>query len=363
MRRLALPSLLVAALLVVAALRAVEPVPASDAKPQPLPPPSSAHASQPAFDSFEDEVMSTAVRVTLPRSPDAAGLAEEVFALFRGVDARMSEWKDTSPLAAVNREAGRRPVPVPADLRALVRRSMEIAALTGGAFDPTWAALWGLWDFRSPHPEVPAAADVAARAALVDHHRLLIDDAAGTVFLPEEGMKIGLGGIAKGHALDLSVDLLERRGVESFMLQAGGQVVARGRRGDRPWRIGIRDPLGGRDDAWASLDLEDASTSTSGDYESFFIHDGVRYHHILDPRTGWPSTTTRSVTVLSPDATLADALSTAFMVMPPEEAKTLAERLPNVEAVWITSHGEVLTTPGMNARLHLQHPPRTALSR
>lgn len=363
MRRWSVPALLVAALMAVGALRAVEPpsAPGPVASPGSTPMPRS--APQPAFDTFQAEVMSTTVRVTLPRSPGAAAQAEAVFALFRDVDARMSEWKETSPLAAVNREAGRRPVPVPADLRAVVQRGADIANLTSGAFDPTWAALWGLWDFRSPDPEVPSAADISTRTALVDHSRLVIDEAAGTVFLPAEGMKIGLGGIAKGHALDRSVELLEGLGVDSFMIQAGGQVAARGRRGARPWRIGVRDPRGGRDDVWASLDLENASASTSGDYESYFVRDGVRYHHILDPRTGRPSTGTWSVTVLSPDATLADALSTAFMVMDPEEGRRLAQRLSDVEAVWVLAGGEVLATRGIATRLRRLHTPATTPSR
>lgn len=312
---------------------------------------------EPIFASHEAEVMSTTVRVTLPRSPDAARHAAAVFEVFRRVDARMSEWKESSPLSAVNREAGRAPVPVPDDLRAVVRRGIEIGELTGGAFDLTWAALWGLWDFRSPDPRVPADEEIAARVARIDFRRVLVDDEDGTIFLPEPGMLIGLGGIAKGHALDRAVEALEARGVESFLIEGGGQVVARGTRGERPWRVGIRDPRGARNDYFAVLDVADASVSSSGDYESFFVRDGVRYHHILDPRTGRPSRGVRGVTVLSADATLADALSTAFMVMAPEESLALSQRLPDVETVLVTEGGEVLATPGVRDRLRWRHEP------
>ena len=287
------------------------------------------------YRTFRAEAMATTFVVELPDRPGAAEAAEEVFAVFRRIDAEMSEWKPTSPLSAVNRQAGGAAAPVPAELRALLHRGVEIGELTGGAFDVTWAALWGLWDFKAAEPRVPEAAEIARRVALIDYRQVEIDDAAGTVRLPRAGMKIGLGGIAKGYALDRAAAVLDARGVGSYLLLAGGQVFARGRKGDRPWRVGIRDPRGGPDDSFASLDLTDASASTSGDYESYFMLDGVRYHHILDPRTGMPARGLESATVIAADATLADALSTALMVLGPERGLALAERTPGVEAVLV----------------------------
>jgi thiamine biosynthesis lipoprotein len=319
------------------------------------------------YRTFTAEVMATTVRAVLPDTPGAEADAAAVFAVFTGVDRGMSEWREGSPLARVNRAAGGAPVPVPADLLALLRRSVEIAATTGGAFDPTWAALWGVWDFRAAAPALPAAAEVARRAALVDYRRLEIDPAAGTVRLPEPGMQLGLGGIAKGWALDRAAAVLRERRVGSFLIQSGGQVLAGGRRetaaGARPWRVGIRDPRGGPDDYFAWLDLADASASTSGDYESFFVLDGVRYHHVLDPRTGWPARGVTGVTVVSPDATLADALSTALMVLGPEHGLALAERLPEVEAVVVGEAGELGVTRGLAGELELVHPPAAAAPR
>ena len=257
------------------------------------------------YSIFRAEAMATTFVVELPDRPGAADTAEEVFAIFRRIDAEMSEWKPTSPLSAVNRQAGGAAAAVPAELRALLHRGVEIGELTGGAFDVTWAALWGLWDFKAAEPRVPEAAEIARRVALIDYRQVEIDDAAGTVRLPRAGMKIGLGGIAKGYALERAAAVLDARGVGSYLLLAGGQVFARGRKGDRPWRVGIRDPRGGPDDSFASLDLTDASASTSGDYESYFMLDGVRYHHILDPRTGMPARGLESATVIAADATLA----------------------------------------------------------
>ena len=325
--------------------------------PLPTAPPGVAAPS--GFVTFSTDVMATAFQITLPEGDGAAALADSVFAAFRDVDARMSEWKETSPLSAVNREAGTRPVAVPADLREVIRRGIEVGNLTGGAFDITWAALWGLWDFKAAEPRVPDPAEAARRAALVDYRRVVVDDAAGTVFLPEPGMKIGLGGIAKGYALDRAAEILRRHGVRDFLILGGGQVMAGGRKNGKPWRVGIRDPRGEPDDFFASLDVTDASTSTSGDYERFFIADGVRYHHILDPRTGMPARGLRSVTTVSPDATLADALSTAILVMGEKRGLALAESL-GVGAVIVDDAGRTAITADLRGRLLERHAPRVS---
>jgi thiamine biosynthesis lipoprotein len=242
----------------------------------------------------------------------------------------------------------------------VIRRGIEIGDLNEGAFDITWAALWGLWDFRAAEPRLPDPEEVARRTALVDYRKVVVDDDAGTVYLPEAGMKIGLGGIAKGYALDRAAEALRARGVDSFLILGGGQVLAGGTRGDRPWKVGVRDPRGTATTYFATLEVTDASTSTSGDYERFFILDGKRYHHIIDPRTGWPSEGLSGVTVVSPDATLADALSTAIMVMGQERGLALAERLPDVEAVLVDPDGDLWTTSGLASRLMIAHRPRAS---
>jgi thiamine biosynthesis lipoprotein len=308
------------------------------------------------FATYRAPVMATTIQVTVPAEPDAPEAAGDVFRIFRDVDARMSEWRETSPLSAVNRAAGRRPVPVPADLREVLHRAVEIGDATGGAFDVTWAALWGLWDFRAAEPRLPDPAEIERRVALVDYRQLVIDDEAGTVYLPRPGMTLGLGGIAKGHALDVAAEALRERGMADFLLVAGGQVMAAGSRSGRPWRVGIRDPRGGPEDFFATLDVRDASVSTSGDYESYFELDGVRYHHVLDPRTGQPTRELRSVTVVSPRATLADALSTGLVALGAEEARAAIARL-GAEAILVDATGRVLVTPGLRDGYRTLRPP------
>jgi thiamine biosynthesis lipoprotein len=147
----------------------------------------------------------------------------------------------------------------------------------------------------------------------------------------------------------------------SFLVQAGGQVLVHGQKQGRPWRVGIRDPRGAPDDYFATLEVENASVSTSGDYESFFILDGKRYHHIIDPRTGWPAEGTRSVTVIAADPTLADALSTAVFVLGPEVGMDVVEGFSGVEVVIVDAAGEVTMTEGIRERLTVHHPPRAGL--
>ncbi len=317
-------------------------------------------ARAPRFASFDGEAMATTWQITLPEGADpaaAAAAAEACFALFRRLDLELSEWKEGSPLSAVNRAAGIAPVAVPDELFALVARAVEIGRETDGAFDVSWAALWGLWDFRAAAPAVPEPAAIAVRRALVDYRRVVLDPAGRTIFLPESGMKLGLGGIAKGYALERAGALLGERGFESFLLVSGGQVYARGSRGGRPWQVGVRDPRGARDDIFATLPLAGGSLSTSADNESFFVVAGVRYHHILDPKTGWPTQGLRSATILAADPTLADALSTAVMVLGRERGLEVARRL-GAGAIVVDERGEVAMTPELAAILTLLHSPR-----
>lgn len=295
-------------------------------------------------------VMSTELSVTAPadRVDEATALT---LAEFSRVEATANEWKPESALGRANRSKGQ-PSPVPPELEALLRRSLELAELSGGAFDPSWAALWGLWRFDEEGFTVPSERDCAARAALVDYRRIGLEP--GRVTVPD-GMAVGLGGIAKGWALDASARALRAAGIESALLSAGGHVMALGMRGDRPWRVGIRDPRGAADSYFAQVEVTDASVSTSGDYERFVEREGVRYHHILDVRTGRPARGLRSATVIGPDATAVDALSTAAFVLGRQGGLALVEGVPGLEAVLVDEHGGVHRTGG--AAVEVLRPP------
>jgi thiamine biosynthesis lipoprotein len=270
------------------------------------------------------------------------------------VEHMMSEWKPGSALSKVNARAGVEAVEVPPELFGVLGRAMDVSVASGGAFDPSWAALWDLWRFDRP-PRVPSRDEVAARLPLVDYRGIVLDPVARSVFLRRKGMLLGLGGIAKGYSLDRGTALLRERGFHNFILDGGGQVYASGTRGARPWRVGIQDP---RDQtSWfAVLELRNASLSTSGDYEHFFLVDGVRYHHILDLRTGFPARGCRSVTVIASDGMTADALSTAAFVLGPKSGLRLLRRFAGVEGVVVDDQNRVHVSEGLRDKV-LVGPP------
>jgi thiamine biosynthesis lipoprotein len=283
--------------------------------------------------------MGTSISVTAPSEQH-----ELVFDIFRQVDNDMSEWKENSPLTQVNNAAGKEPFVVPEDLFKTVQRSLLIAETTSGAFDPTWASLWELWKFDGKNI-VPSTEVVEAILPQVNWQKVRLNESASSVYLPK-GAMLGLGGIAKGVALDLAREALIAKGVNDFMIVAGGQVLVNGLNNGRHWRVGIRDPEKEQDEYFAVLEVTDTCVSTSGNYEKFFFKDGVRYHHIIDPRTGFPAKDTVSVTVVCKDATLADALSTAMFVLGPVGAIELANKIEGVDALVIAENGDLSKSAG-----------------
>lgn len=274
---------------------------------------------------------------------DEAG-AERAFGAvvreFERLDRELSEWRPRSPVSEVNAAAGVRAVKVPDELFKIVSAALTVSRVTDGAFDITWAALRGLWNFNpgGAHP-VPGDLEISRRLGLVNWRDVVLDRKAGTVFLARKGMAMGLGGIAKGYAVDSASRILYEMGLRNFIVKAGGDMRVQGEAGPgRPWRIGVRDPRR-KEAIMAALPLRDISISTSGDYEHYFVKDGVLYHHIIDPRTGRPARGSRSVTIIGPDTMTTDALSTAVFVLGPKKGMGLVERLGGIEAIIVDSHG------------------------
>ena len=293
--------------------------------------------------------------------PAALAAFEAVFDEFDRLDALMSVWKPGSDIIRLNQAAGHMPVPVHEDVRSVLQTAIQIGDWTEGKFDVTFAALADVWKFdHDQDNRIPSAADIAARLPLVDYSQIVVDHAAGTAFVRRPGMRVHLGGIGKGFAVDRGVRLLRSRGLADFMIQSGGDMYIAGRHGDRPWRIGIRDPRGPEGATFATLQLTDVAVGTSGDYERFFIKDGRRYHHLLDPDTGEPARATRSVTVIAPRAVTADALGTGVFVAGPHAGMKMIERMEGVQAVIVTSTNDVLVTPGLRGSLALLAQPTDA---
>ena len=286
---------------------------------------------------------------------------EQVFGEFDRLDRLMSVWKPGSDVERINAAAGDHPVDVSPEVLDVLRTARQVSDWTGGKFDVTFGALSGLWKFdHDQDNRIPDRRAVEARLPLVDYRALRIDEPAGTAYLSRKGMRVHLGGIGKGYAIDRAVDILRARGLRNFMIQAGGDMYVSGNRGDRPWRVAIRDPRGPADRAFAALDLTDGTFSTSGDYERFFMHDGRRYHHIIDPDLGEPARASRSVTIIASRAMLADALSTGVFILGGHAGMELIERLPEVEGVIVTDRNEVLVSSGLKGRLKMLASPTDA---
>jgi len=307
--------------------------------------------------------MGSELRLTAWTADEAAAVAafEAVFDEVDRLDALMSVWRDGSDIQRLNAAAGDRPVTVSPEVREVLHVARQVSEWTGGKFDVTFGALSGLWKFdHDQDNRIPDPDEVRKHLPLINYQALDVDDREGMAFLKRRGMRVHLGGIGKGYALDRASAILRRRGVRDFMIQSGGDLYVAGDRGERPWRVGIRDPRGPADRSFAALDLSDGTFSTSGDYERFFIKDGRRYHHILDPDVGEPSRGCRSVTIVTDHAVTADALSTGVFVLGPAAGMALIERLPDVEGVIVSDKNEVLISSGLKNRLILLAPPTDA---
>jgi thiamine biosynthesis lipoprotein len=234
-------------------------------------------------------------------------------------------------LARLNSAAGGAAVAVDPELLGLVATAVDFAKKTGGAFDPTFAAMKDLWRFDGSDV-VPTGDAISAARAHVDYKKLHLDHGAKTLRLDEAGMRIELGGIAKGYAVDRAVALLRARGIEDFVIRSGGELFVSGDPGGGHRRVGVPDPRG--DGPFALIDVQDRAVNISTDGQRFFVKDGARYHDKIDPKTGRPATRSRAVAVVSTDATTADALSTALFILGPAGME-LIEALPGTDAILV----------------------------
>jgi thiamine biosynthesis lipoprotein len=271
---------------------------------------------------------------------------------FDRIEALTTSWRPTSEVARINDAAGKRPVPVSADTLAIIEKSLWVSSLTDGAFDITIGVYKGLWKFdEDKDGSLPDPAEVRRRRKLVSWHDILIDKKKRTVMLRRPGQAINLGGIAKGYAVDAAVKVIRAAGLRDFIVKAGGDLFAAGRKGDRAWRVGIQDPRAPHGQIIFELPVTDQAFNTSGDYERYVIKDGVRYHHILDARTGFPARESRSVTLLADDSFTADALDTAIFAVGPQRGMKIVAGIKGLEAVIVDAHNQVHVTPGLENKL------------
>lgn len=297
-------------------------------------------------------LMGTLVSLTL-EGDDRATLARAADAAYREMGRlsdMMNHYNPDSVVSLINREAGAKPVKVPAELMDVLKSAQRMSARTNGAFDITVASLRG-WRFNPEQPRIPSRAQIAAMLPRVGYRYLVLDDSAGTAYLTRSGTRIDLGGIAKLYILNAGLQILQRHDVRNAMINGGGDVVVAGRIEGRPWRVGIRDARA-PERLYAVIEREHGFVVSSGDYERYFIKDGRRYHHILDPRTGYPTVGPHGVTLVGDDLDAINGLSAAIMVLGTEAGRTLIEATPGVEGVIFDRDGSVWVSPRLAGKLH-----------
>jgi len=298
------------------------------------------------LERVEDGIMGTRIVVELWAADKAQGNAaiEAVLAEMRRVDEGMSTYKPNSELSLVNARAAQEPIKITPELFDLLATSLEYSRITDGAFDITYASVGYMYDFRK-HVR-PDEKQIAAALPGINYRHVELDKKNSTVHFARPGVRIDLGGIGKGHAVDRGIAVLQARGIDHALVTAGGDSRIIGDRFGQPWVVGIRHP-DRRDEVIARIPLEDAALSTSGDYERYFDENGVRYHHIIDPKTGRSASKVRSATIIGPTATRTDGLSKTAFVLGPEKAIEIYNRLDDIDAVLVTPEGKVLYTKGL----------------
>jgi len=294
------------------------------------------------------DLMGTRCSVELWADDEARGreLVAEILAEYRRIDSAMSTYKPDSEISRVNARAAEAPMVIGEELFGIVERSLELSVASHGAFDITYESVGYLYDFRAH--QRPTDEQIAERLSAIDYRHVVLDRARRTVFFKAQGVRINLGGIAKGYAVERAAALLRERGVEHALLNAGGDTRVIGDRRGQPWIVGIRHPRQA-DEVVTRLPLVDEAISTSGDYERYFEENGRRYHHIINPATGRPTEGVLTVTVIGPDGTMTDGLDTAIFVLGAEEGLKLIESYPDYETIIVDAAGKVSYSKGLIA--------------
>ena len=283
---------------------------------------------------------------------DAKACQAAVFKEMRRIDEALSPYKTESELSRVNQSASSQKVKISAELYELIEKSLKMSQLSEGAFDISFASIGFRYDYRKS--KKPSEKEISSLLNAVNYRKIVLNPESQTVRFTDNKVKIDLGGIAKGYAVDNGIEILQKCGISHALVSAGGDSRVIGDRGGRPWMIGIKHPRKS-EGVVTALPLVDSAFSTSGDYERYFIQDGVRYHHIIDPNNGKSAKSSMSVTILGKDAVTTDALSTTVFVMGVEKGLALIESMPDTDAVIIDIQGKMHFSSGLEAASDKKH--------
>ena len=272
------------------------------------------------------------------------------------IEKLISSWDPNSQTSKINLNAGIKPVPVDSELFQLIRRCKKVSKLTGGLFDISFASIDKVWKFDGSMTRMPTEEEIAASVSKINYENIILDEKNSTVFLKEVGMKIGFGGIGKGYAANKAKAMMVSMGIASGVVNAGGDLIAWGKQENgQDWNVGITDPKD-KTKIIGWLNISDQAVVTSGDYEKFVEFNGKRYGHIINPKTGMPASGINSVTIICPDAELADALATAVFVLGIKDGIDLINQLNGIEGVVINDQDLIFSSKNIQMNLEQEIP-------
>lgn len=279
----------------------------------------------------------------------AAERIDEAIAEIRRIEALLTTFSDDSQTNQINQQAGIQPVKVDKEVFDLIKRSLKISELTQGAFDITYGSIdKSLWNFDLSMKALPDAETARKSVRLINYKNVLLDESESTVFLKEKGMRIGFGGIGKGYAAEKAKMLMISKGVKSGIVNASGDLSTWGSQPNgNAWTVGIADP-NAQHNIFSSLKISNIAVATSGNYEKFVVINGKKYSHTIDPKTGLPVSGIKSVTILSPNAELADAMATPIMVMGVKVGLNLINQMQGIACIIVDDANKIHTSKNIN---------------
>ena len=288
------------------------------------------------------EITAVSEDETLAKASIQAGIGE-----IKRIERLISSWDANSQTSKINLNAGMMPIKVDKELFDLIYRSLKISRLTQGAFDISYASVDNIWKFDGSVTEPPSLEEIKNSVTKINYQNIILNSEQSTVYLKESGMKVGFGAIGKGYAANRAADIMKAMGIKGGVVNASGDLITWGKQengGD--WRIGISSPKD-INKVFSWLVVSDMAVITSGNYEKYFMHEGQRYSHIIDPKTGYPTTGIKSVTIVCPDAELADALATSVFVLGQENGLSIINSLKGIECLIITDENRVITSDNL----------------
>lgn len=275
---------------------------------------------------------------------------DTVIAEITRIENLISDWKETSQVSSINRNAGIQPVKVDSELFELTKRAIRLSEMTNGAFDISFGSMEKVWKYDGSMTEIPSAEIVKRSVAKVGYKNIILDSLNSTIFLKLEGMKIGFGSIGKGYAADRGRNIMRARGIDAGIVNASGDMSTWGTQPNgKDWKIGITDPRDTRK-LLGTITIKEASVVTSGNYEKYIEIGGKRFSHIINPLTGYPATGLSSVTVIGPEAETANGFSTALIVLGEPAGLEIIKKFPDYQCIIVSDKGRITTSDRLNKR-------------